>query len=257
MSGTSFDRAAEYYDRTRGLTPEGVARNTEIVAAELSGRGWVLEVGVGTGQVALPLHETGIPVVGADISSAMLSVLVSKSGGRAPFPIVLGDATILPFRDASVGGALFRWVLHLIPDWPIAVREVVRVSRRGGVVLVQLGSYRGPRAEIQDRFAELTGVSHEPLGLGWNRYDLLDEEMRALGATPRGVPAFTENDNQSLDEFILGIEDNLYSWTWRVPPGTLASVGTQVRAWAEERWGSLEELRPESHEIAWRAYDLA
>jgi SAM-dependent methyltransferase len=256
MSGTSFDRAADYYDRTRGLTPEGVARNTEILASELSGCGRVLEVGVGTGQVALPLHGAGIPMLGADISPAMIEVLLGKAGGRPPFPLILGDATVLPLIDGAVGAALFRWVLHLIPDWRIAVREAVRVCRRGGLILAHLGSYGGPRSEIQERFAELTGVSHEPLGLGWKRYDLLDEQMASLGAAPREIPSFTDRTVQSLDEFIRGIEDNIYSWTWRIPPADLAKAGSQVRRWAEERWGSLVEPTSEAHEVAWRAYDL-
>ena len=57
----AFDRAAEYYDDTRGLSEEGVRHTTEALAEVFRGGGPILEVGVGTGQVALPLHDAGVP----------------------------------------------------------------------------------------------------------------------------------------------------------------------------------------------------
>ncbi len=77
----AFDRAADYYDRTRGLTEEGQRRTIELLSSELGGRGRVLEIGVGTGQLALPLRAAGVPVVGLDLAMPMLSRAVAKSGG--------------------------------------------------------------------------------------------------------------------------------------------------------------------------------
>ncbi|MGH2579540.1 MAG: SAM-dependent methyltransferase, partial [Actinomycetota bacterium] len=51
-----FDRAAEFYDRTRALLPEAERATVELLRAELAGRGRCLEVGVGTGLISLPLH---------------------------------------------------------------------------------------------------------------------------------------------------------------------------------------------------------
>jgi hypothetical protein len=47
----NFDRAAEYYDATRGSTTEHDRETTVMLAGELRERGRILEVGVGTGQV--------------------------------------------------------------------------------------------------------------------------------------------------------------------------------------------------------------
>src|SRR5207247_3699183 len=77
---TSFDRAAAYYDETRGLTDEAVRDQMSLLASELHGRGRTLEIGVGTGQVALPLAAVGIRIVGLDLSEPMLRVLVEKGG---------------------------------------------------------------------------------------------------------------------------------------------------------------------------------
>ena len=112
----AFDRAAEYYDATRGLSDEGVRYTTEALAEVFRGAGPILEVGVGTGQVAVPVHAAGVRVVGVDLSRPMLGKLLAKAGGAPTFPLVEGDATRQPFIDDAFGGAYLRWVLHLIPD---------------------------------------------------------------------------------------------------------------------------------------------
>ncbi len=254
---TSFDRAAAYYDETRGLTDDAVRRQTDLLAGELAGRGRTLEVGVGTGQVALPLAEAGIPMAGLDLSEPMLRVLVGKAGGL-PFPIVLGDATRMPFEDASFDAGVARWVFHLIAPWRTALAEFVRVVRPGGVVLILLGSYgTGPRAQVQDRFNELLGLPNEPVGIMWGDHVILDRAMTDLGATPRVLPVLTDVDAQPLSVFLHGIEANRYSWTWRVPADELARLAQEVRAWAQERFGPLDRTPPHRFDLAWRAYDLA
>ena len=230
---------------------------TELLSGELAGRGCALEVGVGTGQVALPLHQAGVAVIGLDLARPMMERLIHKAGGRAPFPLVQGDATRMPFADGAFGGAYLRWVLHLIPDWRAALSEVARVVRPSGVLLVLAGGYGGIRSEIQQRFAELAGVSLAPPGLMWAGYDEMDEAMAALGATVRQLPSYIEAGRDSVEHFMAGIVHNRYSWTWKVQdPTTLAGLADDVRAWAEERYGPLDRYREEPFEIVWRAYDL-
>jgi len=105
----SFDRAADYYDATRALPDDARVALTEVLAAELAGRGPCLEIGVGTGRIALPLHDRGISLVGADIAPAMLRRLVRNAGGRQPFPLLLADATRLPLSGAAFGAVLAAW----------------------------------------------------------------------------------------------------------------------------------------------------
>jgi SAM-dependent methyltransferase len=251
-----FDRAADYYDATRGGSPAGERAMVDLLVRELGGRGLTLELGVGTGLVGLPLHAAEIPLVGLDLSRPMMDRLVEKAGGRSPFPLVQGDATRMPFADRVFGATYLRWVLHLILEWERALAEAVRVVRAGGVLAISMGAFTGPWAEIQLRFGELANVSIEPAGLMWGRYDLLDEAMVGLGATPRELPSITERENESLDQWIDGIARNRYSWTWKVEdPELLASVAAEVRAWAEERFGPLDGPRG-TFDIIWRVYDL-
>ncbi len=257
MSGSiRFDRAAEIYDRTRAISREAMDRTTELLASELGGRGRVLEIGVGTGLLALPLHRAGVPLVGLDLTEAMVAKLVEKAGGRA-FPLVLGDATSMPFADDVFGGAYLRWVLHLIPDWRRVLAETVRVVRPGGVFVAELGHYDETRSEVQRRFAEIAGVSIEPVGLDWADYGSLDAEMAGHRATLRILPSVKETWEDALGDFLDGIEQGMYSWTWTVPEDVRLRTLAELRPWAVERFGPLDEVRRSPLLQVWRAYDLS
>ena len=251
-----FDRAADVYDRTRAISAEAMARTTKLLASEFGGRGLVLEIGVGTGLLALPLHETGVALAGLDLTEAMVAKLVEKAGGVPPFPLVLGDATRMPFADAVFGCAYLRWVLHLIPDWRRVLAETVRVVRPGGVFLVELGHYDETRSELQRRFAEMAGVSVDPVGLDWADYEPLDTEMAGHGATLRILPSVHETWEDALGDFLDGIEQGMYSWTWTVPEDVRLGAVAELRPWAAERFGPLDTVRTSPLLQIWRAYDL-
>lgn len=258
MSGsTAFDRAAAYYDATRGRTRAGTARETAVLAAELDGRGPVLEVGVGTGQVALPLHGAGLPMTGIDLAAPMLDVLRSKVNGAVPFPLVLGDATVMPFADGVFGGVALRWVLHLIPDWRTAVSEIARVTRPGGVVCVLLGGGGdGPPEQIKERFCEEAGITQSPAGLGWHDHAGIDEAMAGHGGSPRSLSPFTDEEAMTPEMFMQGIEQDRFSWTWPVPEQVRTAAAEATRAWAEQEFGPLDRLAPRPYDVTWHAYDL-
>src|SRR3984885_6009542 len=112
-----------------------MAQLTGLLAAEWAGRQPCVEIGVGTGRFALPLRAAGIAMAGTDISGAMLRRLAANADGGSPFPLAQADATRLPFTAGTFGSVLAVHVLHLIPDWRIAVDEAVRVLRPGGALV--------------------------------------------------------------------------------------------------------------------------
>ena len=80
-AATYGDRIAEVYDEWFG-----VPSDTEVTVAflsDLAGPGPVLELGIGTGRVALPLAKRGYEVHGVDASEAMVGKLRTKTGARA------------------------------------------------------------------------------------------------------------------------------------------------------------------------------
>ncbi|HEY2965058.1 MAG TPA: class I SAM-dependent methyltransferase [Actinomycetota bacterium] len=251
-----FDTAADHYDKTRAVSDETMDRTISLLSSELRDRGRVLEVGVGTGLLALRLHESGIPVSGLDLSAPMLAKLVEKAGGAPPFPLVLGDATTMPFADGVFGAAYLRWVLHLIPDWRAGLAEMARVVRPGGVLLVSLGAFDEVGTAIRARFSEITGLSTDPVGLMWGEHDALDAELEGLGARLRLLPAIRDEGEEPLGTFLDALEEGRWSWTWHVPEDARLDAVRELRPWAEERYGPLDRGERYSIETVWRAYDL-
>jgi SAM-dependent methyltransferase len=83
--------AASVYDATSAeMFAPAVLEPTVDVLAALAGEGAALEFAVGTGRVALPLSERGIPVAGIELSPDMAAVLRAKPGAAA-VPVTIGD----------------------------------------------------------------------------------------------------------------------------------------------------------------------
>jgi SAM-dependent methyltransferase len=252
-----FDRAVEYYDRTRGLSEEASREMTALLVEELQGRGRCLEVGVGTGLVSLPLAAGGLPMVGLDLSAPMLAKLVEKAGGRPPFPLVRADATRLSFADDAFGSALVRHVLHLVSDWERVVAELARIVRSGGTVLVATGDIPEAWREVAYRFVEIAGRSSLAKGLDIGReLGRLDDAFRELGGVPRTLPPIADQVRQSLGEFLDQMAEGLHSWTWEVEDAERRRMVDEVRSWALERFGALDPPGARDVAIEWRAYDL-
>jgi SAM-dependent methyltransferase len=94
------ERVAARYDESESelFTPAAVDPVVDRLA-ELAGGGRALELGIGTGRIALPLARRGVAVHGIDLSRAMVSKLRAKPGG-AEIPVVIGD-----FATTTLDGA--------------------------------------------------------------------------------------------------------------------------------------------------------
>jgi len=85
------ERVASRYDDFSGamFSSEAVEPVVELLA-ELAVGGRALELGIGTGRIALPLSQRGVEVHGIDLSQAMVARLRAKPGGAA-IPVAIGD----------------------------------------------------------------------------------------------------------------------------------------------------------------------
>ena len=107
------ERVAATYDGTSGVFAPGAVEATAAVLAELAGGGRALELGIGTGRIALPLARRGVEVHGIDLSRAMVAQLRAKPGG-AGIPVAIGDfATTRVDGSFSLVYLVFNTIMNL------------------------------------------------------------------------------------------------------------------------------------------------
>lgn len=95
-AATYGDKIAEVYDEVYPMRADVGA--TVAALAGLAGEGSALELGIGTGRVALPLAARGVEVHGIDASEAIVAKMQAKPGGDA-VPVAIGD-----FSEFSIAG---------------------------------------------------------------------------------------------------------------------------------------------------------
>jgi ubiquinone/menaquinone biosynthesis C-methylase UbiE len=158
----TFDRAAAYYDATRGFPPGVDQRAAELMAktAGITATSIVLEIGIGTGRLALPLAQRSGPYFGVDLSTEMMRGLLDK---RSAFPgadirLARGDVMMLPFKAAYADFAVLVHILHLIPDPHAAARELARILKPGGAAVCGWNRHYEPTMQpLNEAWERATG----------------------------------------------------------------------------------------------------
>ncbi|MGW6689545.1 demethylmenaquinone methyltransferase [Streptomyces sp. NPDC054961] len=131
-----FDGVAANYDLTNDVLSLGQARlwRKEVAKAVGARPGHkVLDLAAGTATSSLPFAATGAYVVPCDFSLGMLR----EGKKRNPWlPLTAGDATKLPFKDGVFDSVTISFGLRNVQDTDAALRELYRVTKPGGQVVI-------------------------------------------------------------------------------------------------------------------------
>jgi SAM-dependent methyltransferase len=165
---TSFDPVADFYDESSAaMFADSVVTPVVDLLVELAGSGRALELGIGTGRIALPLAARGVPVIGIDASVKMVEKLREKPGG-GDIPVVIGDfATASIEGEYSLAYAVFNaiWNLRTQDKQVACFQNVARHLTPGGHFLVELFVPDllniSPGHNIQPFRADATGMSFD------------------------------------------------------------------------------------------------
>jgi len=249
----SFDRVADVYDATRGL-PESVADDVAKHLAEAVTAGpetRFLELGVGTGRIALPLIRAGYSYTGVDISEAMLSRLRDKAGNAPNLTIVEGDIGALPFPDGSFDVVLAVHVLHLVPDFRRVLNEARRVLTPNGHFVLGYDGAVGNSPARRIRRQWRVFVDEQDGGQAPRRVSS-DDVYAALTEMGGRIALYHvarwERTVVPRDLIAL-IHQRKYSWTWDIPQPVLDAANTRMLAWTEENIGDLDKPLPAEWEF--------
>jgi ubiquinone/menaquinone biosynthesis methyltransferase len=131
-----FSRIASRYDLINDLQSFGLHRlwkRTLIRSAKICGEETALDVCCGTGDLALRLAHAGARVVGSDFTPEML-VQARERSGQVVW--VQADALELPFPAESFDVVTVGYGLRNLSDFSAGVRELVRVVKPGGKLLI-------------------------------------------------------------------------------------------------------------------------
>lgn len=137
-----MDSAEEARDYDSMDHAEVNRRFVEDFLAIWNGANPVLDVGTGTAQIPIELcqQHAAAEVVGIDLAQAMLDVgqtNVQRAGLQGRIRLERLDAKSLPWADESFAAVMSNSIVHHLADPSVALREMVRVCRRGGVLFVR------------------------------------------------------------------------------------------------------------------------
>ncbi|WP_199425024.1 demethylmenaquinone methyltransferase [Actinotalea solisilvae] len=131
-----FDHIAKRYDLTNDVISLGQDRRwrtATIRAVDAWPGETVLDLAAGTGTSSEPFDAAGVRVVPCDFSVGMLQVGKDR---RPDLPFTAGDATRLPFADASFDAVTISFGLRNVVDTEAALVEMLRVTKPGGRLVV-------------------------------------------------------------------------------------------------------------------------
>jgi SAM-dependent methyltransferase len=171
--------AAQRYDTPgTGMFAPEVLRATVDRLAALAGGRRALEFAIGTGRVAVPLAERGVPVTGIELSHPMIAQLRTKAD-EATIPVVVGDmATVVAEGEYALVYLVYNTISNLLTQagQVACFRNAARHLAPGGRFVIEL---EVPELRTLPPGQQATVFRSEPGYLGVDTYDLLHQRLES------------------------------------------------------------------------------
>jgi SAM-dependent methyltransferase len=168
---------AERYDETSSdMFDPAVVEPAVDFLADLAGDGAALELGIGTGRIALPLTQRGVRVHGIDLSEAMVAKLRAKPGG-AEIGVTIGDfATTRVDATFSLAYLVYNTINNLTSqDEQVAcLANVAAHLVPGGCFVIEVGV---PKLRWLPPGQNFVPFDVSPTHLGFDEYDVLNQGL--------------------------------------------------------------------------------
>jgi SAM-dependent methyltransferase len=171
------ERAAQKYDESSAemFAPAAVEPVVDFLAG-LAGDGAALELGIGTGRIALPLAQRGVPVHGIDLSEAMVARLRAKPGAER-IGVTVGDfATTTVEGSFSVAYLVFNTINNLTSqDEQVACfQNVAAHLGPGGCFVIEVGV---PALQRLPPGETVRAFTVSATRLGFDEYDVVSQGL--------------------------------------------------------------------------------
>jgi SAM-dependent methyltransferase len=176
--------AARYDDESAAMFDPEVVDPVVDVLAGLAGGGRALELGIGTGRIALPLAQRGVEVHGIELSRAMVARMRDKAGG-SDIDVTIGDFAVARAPGSfAVAYLVFNTIMNLTTQEAqvACFRNVAAHLETGGCFVVEVAIpdlRRLPPGETIRPFD--VGEDH----LGFDEYDVANQRLTSHHFTRR------------------------------------------------------------------------
>ena len=171
------ERVARRYDASKGPEfEEASIRATVDFLAALAGGGRALELAIGTGRIAVPLRERGVPVHGIDMSKAMVKRLRAKPGAK-DIGVTIGDfSTTRVEGQFSLAYLVFNTIMNVTTQAAqvATFRNAAAHLEPGGRFVIEVGMPDLQRLPVGGRFVPFI-VEDEHLG--FDEYDIANQGL--------------------------------------------------------------------------------
>ncbi len=139
-----YDETAERYDKRY---EEIQGKKYQLVLKNVSKSDRILDIGCGTGMLLGELAKRCKLAVGVDSSQGMLKV---AKGRVRDFSLACADADHLPFRESCFDTVVSVTLLQNMPDPKTTLKEMARVLRPGGKVIVTVLKHKCDRPKLEE-----------------------------------------------------------------------------------------------------------
>lgn len=246
-----YDKIAAIYDATRAI-PQGVDEQVtdfilQLVKAKPETK--FLEIGIGTGIIAIPIIKRGYSYTGIDISQKMMQQIGRKlQGVPSNLTLIQADASSLSmFEDNSFDVVLMRHVIHLISDWRSALAEIRRVLKPNGFFLYCETVLTPHQKEFEQQWRQIAEKAEGFQKPGYEAEDRADIEdvkrwLIEQGATIETVTAVKWRVEQTVGKLLDIYQTKPFGSCWVVPDNVFPSVMRDFREWCRKHYGSFDVI---------------
>jgi len=204
----------------------------------------LLEPGIGTGRIAIPLAERGYQVVGVDISEEMMELLekrLSRLGQPVQVSFWKADVLDLPFRTDSFDIVIAVHLFYFIREWKKAVDEILRVLKEGSPLVLMHTGTGSELPFLNERYKELCselGCSIENIGVKSTKEVV--SYLDSLGYCVEWVrDRWQWTSHVRLDKALSYVRSRSYSFTTTTPEDIHSEVIRRLETELRQRFGSL------------------
>lgn len=254
-----FSANAAIYDRRHGLwvaddTLDGLWQTARIRAGAS-----VLDVGAGTGRVAIPLAARGCRVTAIDPAAGMLAQLRAKDG-ECRVHTVVAEGARLPFQGDRFAVAVVARLLYLTADWRAVLNETCRVLTPEGVLCHEWGNGQDDeewvriREEARRLFAQ-AGVAR-PFHPGARAEAEVDDYLTSRHLVQQGSVQGGPGPVITIREFLRRLVDGELSYVWNVPSEVREACLPRLLRWADQTF-DIEQSLPMPRRTDWAIFRRA